>query len=105
MGDTLKMCESEVNKTCSMNLPKPNMTLVDARNTSTKAFRKMAEDCFTKSKEDTATVACTCWTSADLAKLGEDVKDCKTQESEVETAAKNVEEAFDDAQDALQEAT
>jgi len=80
LTDTLKMCESEVNKTCSMNLPKPNMTLVDACNTSTKAFRKMAEDCFTKSKEDTATDACTCWTSADLAKLGEDVKDCKIKE-------------------------
>ena len=80
LTDTLKMCESEVNKTCSTNLPKPNMTLVDACNTSTKAFRKMAEDCFTKSKEDTATDACTCWTSADLAKLGEDVKDCKVKE-------------------------
>merc|ERR1712179_495392 len=32
------------------------------------------------SKEDTATDACTCWTSADLAKLGEDVKDCKIKE-------------------------
>ena len=80
LTDTLKMCESEVNKTCSMDLPKPNMTLIKECNTCTKAFRKMAEECFTKSKEDTATDACTCWTSADLAKLGEDVKDCKIKE-------------------------
>merc|ERR1711936_1237866 len=80
LTDTLKMCESEVNKTCSMDLPKPNMTLIKECNTSTKAFRKMAEECFTKSKEDTATDACTCWTNADLAKLGEDVKDCKVKE-------------------------
>jgi len=80
LTDTLMMCETEVNKTCKMDIPKPNATLIMACNTSTKAFRKMAEECFSKSKEDTAMDACTCWTNADLAKLGEDVADCKIKE-------------------------
>merc|ERR1712110_1406590 len=48
LTDTLMMCEMEVNKTCSMDLPKPNATLIKECNTSTKAFRKMAEECFAK---------------------------------------------------------
>merc|ERR1711988_1275735 len=80
LTDTLMMCETEVNKTCKMDIPKPNATLIMACNTSTKAFRKKAEECFSKSKEDTAMDACTCWTDADLAKLGEDVADCKIKE-------------------------
>merc|ERR1711988_1181487 len=80
LTDTLMMCETEVNKTCKMDIPKPHATLIMACNTSTKAFRKKAEECFSKSKEDTAMDACTCWTDADLAKLGEDVADCKIKE-------------------------
>merc|ERR1711971_1421147 len=86
LTDTLMLCETEVNKTCKMDIPKPNATLITACNTSTKAFRKMAEECFSKSKEDTAMDACTCWTNADLAKLGDSVADCKIKE--VGTVAK-----------------
>merc|ERR1712032_1668754 len=68
LTDTLMLCETEVNKTCKMDIPKPNATLITACNTSTKAFRKMAEECFSKSKEDTAMDACTCWTNAAFAK-------------------------------------
>merc|ERR1711971_536470 len=88
LTDTLMLCETEVNKTCKMDIPKPNATLITACNTSTKAFRKMAEECFSKSKEDTAMDACTCWTNADLAKLGDSVADCKIKE--VGTVAKGL---------------
>ena len=88
LTDTLMLCETEVNKTCKMDIPKPNATLITACNTSTKAFRKMAEECFSKSKEDTAMDGCTCWTSADLAKLGDSVADCKIKE--VGTVAKGL---------------
>ena len=88
LTDTLMLCETEVNKTCKMDIPKPNATLIMACNTSTKAFRKKAEECFSKSKEDTAMDACTCWTDAGLAKLGEDVADCKIKE--VGTVAKGL---------------
>lgn len=88
LTDTLMLCETEVNKTCKMDIPKPNATLIMACNTSTKAFRKKAEECFSKSKEDTAMDACKCWTDAGLAKLGEDVADCKIKE--VGTVAKGL---------------
>merc|ERR1712110_613735 len=95
LTDTLMMCEMEVNKTCSMDLPKPNATLIKECNTSTKAFRKMAEECFAKSKEDTATDACTCWTNADLTKAGESVADCKIKEvGDVAKGLKKCKEAF-----------
>ena len=95
LTDTLMMCEMEVNKTCSMDLPKPNATLIKECNTSTKAFRKMAEECFAKSKEDTAMDACTCWTSADLTKAGESVTDCKIKEvGDVAKGLKKCKEAF-----------
>merc|ERR1712179_236330 len=95
LTDTLMMCEMEVNKTCSMDLPKPNATLIKECNTSTKAFRKMAEECFAKSKEDTATDACTCWTNADLTKAGDSVADCKIKEvGDVAKGLKKCKEAF-----------
>ena len=95
LTDTLMMCEMEVNKTCSMDLPKPNATLIKECNTSTKAFRKMAEECFAKSKEDTAMDACTCWTNADLTKAGESVADCKIKEvGDVAKGLKKCKEAF-----------
>ena len=44
-------------------------------------FETKTEECYKLSKADTAADACTCWTAADYAELGNKIKSCKIAET------------------------
>ena len=78
---TLNECAKEINMTCNQDtFPKPDMTLINTCTDSVESFEKEAKKCFDLSKEATVEDACTCWTSEDMKKYTEEVKNCKIAE-------------------------
>merc|ERR1712038_833717 len=78
-------CEKNVNASCSTdNFPQPNMTLISNCETLTSAFKKNVTECLDKTvggKATTASDACTCWSSKDLATASTDIKECKATDA------------------------
>ena len=95
LTQTLFDCEVQVNKSCSMDFPAPNMTFVDQCTMDIDMFETKTEECYKMSKADTASEACTCWTDADYAKIGNKIKSCKIAEtSDVAKGLKACRDAF-----------
>merc|ERR1712045_960106 len=92
---TLFDCEVEVNKTCSMDFPAPNMTFVGQCAKDIETFENKTTECYALSKADTAADACTCWTDAEYTELGNKIKSCKIAEtSDVAKGLKACKDAF-----------
>merc|ERR1719422_2037644 len=92
---TLFDCEVEVNKSCSMDFPAPNMTFVDLCAKDIETFETKTDECYKLSKADTAADACTCWTDTEYAALSKKVKSCKIAETgDVAKGLKACKDAF-----------
>ena len=92
---TLFDCEVEVNKTCSMDFPAPNMTFVDQCAMDIEMFEIKTTECYAMSKAETADDACECWTDAEYTELGNKIKSCKIAEtSDVAKGLKACKDAF-----------
>ena len=93
---TILECEMEINATCNPdNFPKPNMTIVDNCTTTIENFEMEAKKCYGLSKEDTASEACTCWTSEDMMMYSEEAKSCKiTEVGDIAKGLKACKDAF-----------
>merc|ERR1712102_183010 len=92
---TLFDCEVEVNKSCSMDFPAPNMTFVDMCAKEIETFETKTAECYALSKADTAADACTCWTNAEYTELGNKIKSCKiTETGDVAKGLKACKDAF-----------
>ena len=95
LTQTLFACEVEVNTTCSMDFPSPNMTFVDECAMDIEMFENKTTECYELSKADTAADACTCWTDAEYTELGNKIKSCKIAEtSDVAKGLKACKDAF-----------
>jgi len=95
LTQTLFACEVEVNKTCSMEFPAPNMTFVDQCAMDIQLFENKTAECYELSKADTAADACTCWTDAEYTELGNKIKSCKIAETgDVAKGLKACKDAF-----------
>merc|ERR1711884_736968 len=95
LTQTLFACEVEVNKTCSMDFPAPNMTFVDMCAMDIEMFETKTAECYALSKADTAADACTCWTDPAYAELGNKIKSCKIAETgDVAKGLKACKDAF-----------
>merc|ERR1711894_847453 len=77
LTQTLFDCEVQVNKSCSMDFPTPNMTFVDQCAMDIEMFENKTDECYKLSKADTAADACTCWTDAEYADVAKGLKACK----------------------------
>ena len=83
------------NKSCSMDFPAPNMTFVDQCAMDIAMFENKTDECYKLSKADTAADACTCWTDAEYAELGNKIKMCKIAETaDVAKGLKACKDAF-----------
>merc|ERR1711976_520125 len=88
-------CEVEVNKSCSMDFPAPNMTFVDLCAKDIETFETKTDECYKLSKADTAADACTCWTDTEYAELSKKVTSCKIAETaDVAKGLKACKDAF-----------
>ena len=95
LTQTLFDCEVQVNKSCSMDFPTPNMTFVDQCAMDIEMFENKTDECYKLSKADTAADACTCWTDAEYAELGNKIKMCKIAETaDVAKGLKACKDAF-----------
>ena len=95
LTQTLFDCEVQVNKSCSMDFPAPNMTFVDQCAMDIAMFENKTDECYKLSKADTAADACTCWTDAEYAELGNKIKMCKIAETaDVAKGLKACKDAF-----------
>ena len=95
LTQTLFACEVEVNKTCSMDFPAPNMTFVDQCAMDIEMFENKTTECYDLSDADTAEEACACWTDAGYTELGNKIKGCKISEtSDVAKGLKACKDAF-----------
>ena len=95
LTQTLFDCEVQVNKSCSMDFPAPNMTFVDQCTMDIEMFENKTSECYKMSKAETADDACNCWTDAEYTELGNTIKSCKIAEtSAVAKGLKACKEAF-----------